>query len=164
MCQVFSRVWLFVIPWTTAHQAPLSTGFFRQEYWSGLPFPSPGDLPDPGIEPASLMPPALAGRLFTTSAPGEPLCKQCPSIKTEILWSGDSIDFCLWTLTYLYIHFSDRDGYIIMWFPQFAFSSNTLQVSLLINQLNEIFDMVLLYTCKDFILKIWFWWGGGHTA
>ena len=47
-------------PWTVAHQAPLSTGFARQEYWSGLPFPSPGDLPDSGIEPASL---ALAGRL-----------------------------------------------------------------------------------------------------
>ena len=40
-------------PWTAAYQAPLSTGFSRQEYWSGLPFPSPGDLPDPGIEPGS---------------------------------------------------------------------------------------------------------------
>ena len=44
---------LFVTPWTAAHQAPLSMGFSRQEYWSGLPFPSPGDLPDPGIEPRS---------------------------------------------------------------------------------------------------------------
>ena len=43
----------FVIPWTVAHQTPLSTEFSRQEYWSGLPFPSPGDLPDPGIEPGS---------------------------------------------------------------------------------------------------------------
>ncbi|ELR50988.1 hypothetical protein M91_11147, partial [Bos mutus] len=55
-----------------AHQAPLSMGFSRQEYWSGLPFPSPGDLPDPGIEPgiepASLMSPALVGGFFTTSA------------------------------------------------------------------------------------------------
>ena len=48
-------------PWTVAHQAPLSMGFSRQEYWSGLPFPSLGDLPDPGIEPASFMSPALAG-------------------------------------------------------------------------------------------------------
>ena len=50
-----------------SHQAPLSMGFFRQEYESGLPCPSPEDLPDPGIEPPSLMSPALAGRPFTTS-------------------------------------------------------------------------------------------------
>ena len=48
-----SHVWLFASPWTVAHQAPLSMGFSRQEYWSALPFPSPGDLPDPGIEPAA---------------------------------------------------------------------------------------------------------------
>ena len=48
-----SRALLFVTPWTIVHQAPLSMGFSRQEYWSGLPFPSPGDLPDPGIEPKS---------------------------------------------------------------------------------------------------------------
>ena len=48
-----SCVQLFAIPWTVAHQAPLSMGFSRQEYWTGLPFPSPGDLPDPGIEPRS---------------------------------------------------------------------------------------------------------------
>ena len=57
----FSLVWLFVTPWTIAHQAPLSMGFPRQEYWSGLPFPSPGDLPDPGIKPGSLSSSALAG-------------------------------------------------------------------------------------------------------
>ena len=50
-----------------AHQAPLSMGFSRQEYWSGLPGPLPGDLPDPGTEPMSLMSPALTGRFFTTS-------------------------------------------------------------------------------------------------
>ena len=59
-------------PWTVAHQAPLSMGFSRQEYWSGLPFPSPGDLPDPGIEPASLVSPALAGGFFTPAPPGMP--------------------------------------------------------------------------------------------
>ena len=48
-----SRVRLFATPWTVAYQAPPSMGFSRQEYWSGLPFPSPGDLPDPGIEPRS---------------------------------------------------------------------------------------------------------------
>ena len=59
----------FVTPWTVAHQASLSMGFPRQEYWSGLPFPSPGDLPDPGLEPAS---PALAGVFFTAEPPGKP--------------------------------------------------------------------------------------------
>ena len=63
----FSPVSFFVTPWTVAHQAPLSMGFSRQEYWSGLPFPSPGDLPDPGIKPTS---PALAGGFFTAEQPG----------------------------------------------------------------------------------------------
>ena len=68
-----SRVRLFVTPWTVAHQAPLSMGFSRQEYWSGLPFPSPGDLPDPGIEPVSLMSIALVGGFFTTNTTWEAL-------------------------------------------------------------------------------------------
>ena len=67
----FSRVRLFVTPCTTACQAPLSMGLSRQEYWSGLPFPSPGDLPNPGIKPLSLLSPALAGRFFTTSTTWE---------------------------------------------------------------------------------------------
>ena len=58
-----------VTSWTVAHQASLSIGFPRQAYWSGLPFPSPGDLPDPGIEPRS---PALAGGFLTTKPPGKP--------------------------------------------------------------------------------------------
>ena len=66
-----SHVQLFVTPWTIACQAPLSMGFSRQEYWSKLPFPPPGDLPDPGTEPMSLMSPALAGGFFTTSATWE---------------------------------------------------------------------------------------------
>ena len=60
-------------PWTVAHQVPLSMEFSRQEYWSGLPFPSPEDLPNPGIEPMLLMSPALAGRFFTTNAIWEAL-------------------------------------------------------------------------------------------
>ena len=66
MLSWFSRVRLFATPWTVAHQAPLSTGLSRQQYWNGLPCP-PGDLPDPGIEPASLMSPALVDGFFTTS-------------------------------------------------------------------------------------------------
>ena len=58
-------------PGTVDHQTPLSMGFFRQEYWSGLPCPPPGDLPNPGIEPISLMPPALSGR-FLRWPPAEP--------------------------------------------------------------------------------------------
>ena len=63
----FSRVQLFGTPWTVARQAPLSMGLSRLEYWNGLLFPSPGDLPDPGIETVVLTSPASAGRLFTTS-------------------------------------------------------------------------------------------------
>ena len=68
MLSCFSNVQLFVTPWTVALQAPLTVGFSTQEYQSGLLCPQPGDLPDPGIEPASLMSPALAGGFFTTSA------------------------------------------------------------------------------------------------
>ena len=64
-----SQICLSVTPWTVARQAPLSMGFSAQEYWSRLPFPPPGDLPDSGIEPAC---PALAEGFLTTEPPGEP--------------------------------------------------------------------------------------------
>ena len=64
-----SRVGLFMTPWTVAHQAPPSMGFSRQEYWSGLPFPSPGDLSDPGIKPRS---PALQTDALTSEPQGKP--------------------------------------------------------------------------------------------
>ena len=73
----FSHVWLLVTPWTVAHQAPLSMELSRQEYWSGLMFPPPGDLPNPAIEPASLMSPELAGGFFTSSATWEVLSLLC---------------------------------------------------------------------------------------
>ena len=63
------RVWLFTTPCTVARQAPLSGGFFRKEYWSGLPFPPPGDLPHSGMEPSSPTSPALAGRFSITEPP-----------------------------------------------------------------------------------------------
>ena len=66
-----SRVRLLETPWTAAYQASPSMGFSRQEYWSRLPFPLPGDFPDPGIELVSLASPALAGRLFSTEPPGK---------------------------------------------------------------------------------------------
>ena len=67
--QCLSRVQLLTTLWTVAHQAPLSVGFSRQEYGSGLPFPPPGDLPDPEIEHTS---PTLTGRFFSTEPPGKP--------------------------------------------------------------------------------------------
>ena len=69
---VLGHVQLFATLWTIAHQGPLSMAFSRQEYWSRLPFPPPGDLPSPGIEPASLASPALPGRFFTTEPPQKP--------------------------------------------------------------------------------------------
>ena len=80
-----SRVRLFATPWTVAHQAPLSMGFSRQEYWSGLPFPSLGDLPDPGIEPRS---PALQADALTSEPPGKPRVKQILSYEVVILNLG----------------------------------------------------------------------------
>ena len=65
--KLLSRVQLLATPWTVAYQASLSIGFSRQEYWSGLPFPSPGDLPDPGIEPRS---PTLEADALTSEPPG----------------------------------------------------------------------------------------------
>ena len=69
--QLLSWVQLFEMPWTVACQAPLSLEFSTQEYWSGLPFLPPGDLPNPGIKPTSLTSPALAGEFFTTWATWE---------------------------------------------------------------------------------------------
>ena len=74
-----SHVWLFATLWAVTHQAPLSMGFFRQEYWSGWPFPSPGDIPTP----ASLMPPALAGSCFTHWANGEAQYKRRSSLRAK---------------------------------------------------------------------------------
>ena len=68
--KLLSRVWLFATPWTVAYQAPPSMGFSRQEYWSGLPFPSPGDLPNPGIKPGS---PALQADALNSEPLGKAL-------------------------------------------------------------------------------------------
>ena len=76
-----SRVRLFATPRTVAHQAPLSMGFSRQEYWSGLPFPSPGDLPDPGIEPRS---PALQAAL-TSEPQGKPMAESEEKLKSLLM-------------------------------------------------------------------------------
>ena len=74
MCSMLSCIQLFVTPWTVAHQAPLFMVFFRQEYWSGLPFPIPGDLPNPGIKPISSFSfvSCIDRLIFPTPPPGKP--------------------------------------------------------------------------------------------
>ena len=80
----FSHVQLCETLGTVACQAPLSMGFSSQEYWCGLLFPSPGDLPDPGIEPEFPASPALAGGFFTTEPPGKPTCCVRPRVKLTV--------------------------------------------------------------------------------
>ena len=83
IAQLLSHVWLFATPWTVALQAPLPMGFSGQEYWSGMPLPSWGDLPNPRTEPASLMSPVLAGKFFTTRTTWEaPRCIQFSSVQS----------------------------------------------------------------------------------
>ena len=82
----FSCVRLFVTPWTVAYQAPPSVGFSRQEYWSRLPFPSPGDLPDPGIEPRS---PAFQADALTSEPPGPTLPFIHCVTKGKLLYSSE---------------------------------------------------------------------------
>ena len=76
----------FAAPWTVTLQAPLSMGFFWQENWSGLPFPSPGDLPDPGIEPTSSMSPALQVNSLPPESSGKPF-RFGQLIGINIAWS-----------------------------------------------------------------------------
>ena len=97
----FSHVWLFVMLWTVARQAPLSLGFSRQEYWSGLSFPSPGDLPDLGIKLTSLISPAWTGRFFTTGATWEAWHDTWDSIK-DCIWELGR--FCSLLKIYLFIY------------------------------------------------------------
>ena len=86
-----SPVQLFAIPWTVVYQVSLSMGFSRQEYWSGLPFPSPGDLPDPGIQPRS---PALQADALPSEPPGKPRIEEKDTLKALSIpvycfWSGE---------------------------------------------------------------------------
>ena len=87
--KLLSRVQLFATPWTVAYQASPSMGFSRQEYWSGLPFLSPGDLPDPGIEPGSL---ALEAGALTSKPPGKPHIKKRWQEYMEELYKKDLHD------------------------------------------------------------------------
>ena len=84
---MLSCVQLFATPWTVAHQDPLSVGFSRQEYWSGFPFPPPGNLPDPGIEPMSLVSPVLADEFLLV------LYNETPYIHVYKLYNETLINF-----------------------------------------------------------------------
>ena len=85
MCESLSRVHLFVTPWTVAHQAPLSMESSRQEYWSGLPFLPPGDLPNPGIKPESL---ALQADSLPSEPPGSPTLTEITDLNKGSLGSA----------------------------------------------------------------------------
>ena len=89
----FSRVQLFETPWTVARQAPLSMGFSRQEYWNGSPFPSPGDFPNPGIDPGS---PALQAETLSSEPPGNELTlnnlNEGPSPTSVCKWEKSTDD------------------------------------------------------------------------
>ena len=96
-----SRVRLFATLWTVAYQAPSSMGFSRQEYWSGLPFPPPGDLHDPGIEPGS---PALQADALISEPPGKPVVhanQQHPATWPSTPPSGSFVVKCLFGDTFL---------------------------------------------------------------
>ena len=97
--QRFSCVQLSVTLWTVARQAPLSTGFSRQEYWSGLPCPPPGDLPHLGMDPTSRMSPTLTVGFFTTSPPRKPICMHLSSLSEKAMAPYSSARACkiLWT-------------------------------------------------------------------
>ena len=92
--QSLSHSQLFVTPWTVARQAPLSIGFSKQEYWSELPFPPPGDLPNPGIDPESPVSSALAGGFFTTEPPEKfPLALEGKVLTTG--WPAKSLAYLI---------------------------------------------------------------------
>ena len=115
MLSGFSYVWLFASLWTVAHQAPLFMGFSRQEYWSGLPCPPPGDLPDLGIEPMSLPSLALVGGFFTISATQEDL-------ESLLIFN---LGFCHWgnlTIFYVLDSFSETINSLCIQPPPYIFS------------------------------------------
>ena len=85
----FSRVWLFETPWTVLHQGPLSMGFSKQEYWSGLPCPPLGDLPKPGIEPGSLAAPALLVDSFPNEPPGKLNAYTYSEVNSTTNWGNE---------------------------------------------------------------------------
>ena len=102
VCESLSHVQLFATPWTVAHQAPLFMAFSRQEYWSGLPFPSLGDLPNSGIEPES---PALQTDSLPSEPPGKP----------HRWWEGGIGSVCRVYWTYSILEICNHHGILLGW-------------------------------------------------
>ena len=100
MLSRFSHVWLHETPWTVVYQAPPSMGFSRQEYWSGLPCPPPGDLPDPGIKLVSVVSAALAGGFLTSKGTWE-----APFYVCRLDWYVDELCLVIQLLIYFTQHF-----------------------------------------------------------
>ena len=113
-------------PWTVACQAPLSMGFSKQEYWDGFPFPSPGDLPNPGIEPVSLTSPALAlaGRFFTTSTTWE-----APPGKPQYC-CGVHVSFQISIFFFLFQIYTQRLSCWIIWYLFLVFWGTSILFSI----------------------------------
>ena len=158
----FSCVGLFASPRTVAHKAPLSVGFFRQEYWSGLPFPSPGDLPNPGTEPVS--PVSLHCRWVLYLLSHSAVCKfgrltpfwsQHLQIFSPILWVA--FLFCLWficfvhfyLLIFVFISITVWDGSkkILLWFMSKGLLSLFSSKSFIVSSLIFFFNPFWVYSC-----------------
>ena len=125
--QSLSCVWFFGTPWTEACQAPMSMELPQQEYWNGVPFPSPGDFHDPGIEPKTLVSPALAGRFFTTAPPGKShlmqnlisliqlsSCLGCPIWFSSLRTEGVIFDFVICLFFFFLSWLSSTCGLCLM--------------------------------------------------
>ena len=119
VCCLFSCVWLFVTLWAVARQAPLSMGFSKEEYWHGLSCPFPGDLPNPRIEPTSLVSPASAGGFFTTSVTGEAhpyVTIGKTTALTRLTFAGKMMSLLFNTLSRFIIYFLPRSKHLlILW-------------------------------------------------
>ena len=121
----------FATPWTGAHHASPSMGFFKQEYWSGLPFPSPEELPDPETEPMSAACPALASRFFTMEPPGKPVIYIFMHIHVYVCINTCMHLLCIYV--YIYIH-TERNinTYICIYIDAYVYmhTQRTISMSL----------------------------------
>ena len=148
-----SHVRLFATPWTVAYQAPPSVGFSRQEYWSGLPFPSPGDLPNPGIEPRS---PALQADALPSKPPGTLKVKQFESKETNLQIQLSCIypeSFCIESLGLSLFYHAEEKEAVSSYSPQHSMSH--LPVSISIAFISIIFDFPSGLVVKALCFHCW---------
>ena len=141
-----SHVWLFATPWTVAHQALLSMRFSRQEYWSGLPFPPPGDLPDPGIEPGS---PAFRQTLYRLSHQGSP---DFPT--NSVFAASHKFLYVIFSILFSSKYFLipvmfcfSYMGYLDVWFLVFKWIFLVMHM-LLLSNLNAFWSLNIVYTTQ----------------